>query len=281
MKKKDGAKQCIVISDTHCASTLGLCPPEGHKLDDGGEYKPSKLQVKVWHIWREFWGQWVPRVTKGEPWDLVINGDAIDGDHHGTTAIVSANLHDQCSLARACLYPVVRACQDSGGRYWHIRGTEAHVGKSAQEEERLAQDLGAEPDETGNCSRWDLWKRVGGALVHFTHHIGTTGSQAYESTALMKEVVESFVEAGRWGDEPPQMVVRSHRHRCMGITIPTDKGYGMVAVTPGWQLKTPYTYRIPGARVGQPQFGGLLIRAGDEELHQRFFVRRIERNREE
>lgn len=276
------AKQAIVVSDMHAASTLGLCPPQGHKLDDGGWYKPSKLQKKVWNIWEdEFWNGWVPKVTKGEPYDLIINGDAIDGDHHRTPTVISTNLHDQFKAAVDCLRPAVERCAASGGRYSHIRGTEAHVGPSAQEEERLAQALGAVPDEEGNHSRWDLWKRVGGALCHFSHHIGTSGSQSYESSALMREMAEAFVESGRWGDEPPQVVARAHRHRCMSITIPTDKGYGVVIVTPGWQLKTPYTHRLAQGRVGQPQFGAALIRAGSEELHTRFFVRRIERSKEE
>lgn len=282
MAKLKEAKQAIVVSDIHAGSTLGLCPPEGHKLDDGGMYKPSRLQKAVWNIWEDkFWNGWVPKVTKGEPYDLIINGDAIDGDHHRTPTIISSNLHDQFKAARDCLAtPIAKALQ-SGGKYYHVRGTEAHVGQSAQEEERLAEALGAIPDEEGSYSRWEIWKRVGGALCHLTHHIGTTGSQAYESTALMKEMVESFVEAGRWNDEPPQIVVRSHRHRCMSINMPTQHGYGIVAVTPGWQLKTPYTFKIPGARVGQPQFGGLLIRAGDEEAHVRFFVERIVRPKEE
>ena len=281
MKTKPAA-QAIVVSDPHCASTLGLCPPEGHKLDDGGTYEPSALQRKVWRIWDEqFWGNWVERVTKGEPWDMIVNGDTIDGDHHQTTTTISRNLDTQRRAAVDVLKPRVEACRASGGRFYLIRGTEAHVGKSAQDEEAIAKELGAVPDEVGNHSRWELWKRIGGALCHFSHHIGTTGSQAYESTALMKEMVEAFVEAGRWGDEPPQAVIRSHRHRCMMITIPTDKGYGIVAVTPGWQLKTPYTFKIAGARVGQPQFGGILVRAGDEELHTRMFVRRIERPKEE
>lgn len=281
MSRKE-ARQAIVVSDTHVASTLGLCHPDGHKLDDGGTYKPSRLQKVVWNIWEDkFWNGWVPKVTKGEPYDLIINGDAIDGDHHRTPTIISTNLHDQFRAARECLLPVVTSALRSGGRYYHIRGTEAHVGQSAQEEERLAEALGAVPDEEGNFSRWELWKRIGGALTHFSHHIGTSGSQAYESSALMREMTEAFVESGRWGDKPPQVVVRSHRHRCMSVTIPTDSGYGIIAVTPGWQLKTPYTHRIVQGRVGQPQFGGMLVRAGDEETHVRFFVERIHRSKEE
>lgn len=284
VKAKKAINNLIVVSDTHCGCRLGLCPPEGVALDDGGRYEPSSAQQKVWSIWRDLWDEWVPRVTKGEPYDVVMNGDALDGVHHGAVTQVSQNLADQATIAIACLGEVAQCAHKSGGRYWHIRGTEAHVGKSAQEEERLAQALGAVPNEAGQHARWELWKRIGpgsGHLCHLLHHIGVTGSAAYESTAVHKELTEAFVEAGRWGDEPPQVIVRSHRHRHYEIRIPIGAGYGISTVTPGWQLKTPFTYRIPGARVAQPQFGAVLIRAGDEELHSRSFVRRIERPKEE
>src|SRR3972149_3317230 len=205
----------VVFSDTHCGCRLGLCPPDGVPLDDGGNYSPSPLQQKVWGIYEEF-RDWVKRVTKGEAWDLAMNGDALDGVQHHAVTQISHNLKDQLACAVYAIGPIVKECKRSGGRYYHIRGTEAHVGPSAQEEERLAEHLGAEPNESGPFARWELWKRVGagkGHLCHFLHHIGTTGSQAYESTAVHKELVESFVEAGRWGDEAPQGIVRSPKHR--------------------------------------------------------------------
>jgi hypothetical protein len=280
VKQRKAARQVVVISDTHCASTLGLCHPDGHHLDDGGSYQPSKAQKAVWNIWQDFWGEWVPRVTKREPWDLVINGDALDGDHHRTSTIISPNLQDQHEAAVKCLEPVVCLCLDSGGRYYHIRGTEAHVGQSGQNEERLAKALGATPDEEGNSARWDMWKRVEGALCHFTHHIGTTSSVAYESTAVRAEWAEMQAACAEAGVEPPQVVVRSHRHRHFEIRTSFREGYGISTVTPAWQLKTPFTFRTSGRR-SQPQFGGIVIRAGDEELHTRFYVRRIERSRVE
>lgn len=254
---------------------MGLCPPEGASLDGGGTYSPSLLQQRVWSYWREFWDDWVPQATRGEPYAVVMNGDALDGVHHGSTTQVSHNLSDQAAIAYACLKPVVEACE---GRYWHIRGTEAHVGPSGAEEERLAKALGAVPNSLGEHSRWELWKRLGGdTLVHFSHHIGTTGSAAYEATAVHKEMTEAFVEAGRWGDEAPQVIVRSHRHRLIEIRMGTDHGYGTSIVTPAWQLKTPFSHRIPGARQSQPQIGGVLLRRGDEESHTRWKVWRIER----
>jgi hypothetical protein len=43
--------------------------------------------------------------------------------------------------------------------------------------------------------------------------------------------------------------------------------------TAGWQLKTPYVYRIPSGRAGEAQIGGHLIRHGDEDyVYSRFCV---------
>jgi hypothetical protein len=77
------------------------------------------------------------------------------------------------------------------------------------------------------------------------------------------------------------VVIRSHRHRAIQIIIPTDTGLGISMTTPGWQLKTPFVYRVAGARVSMPQIGGCLVRQGDEELHTRIFYRSIGRPRTE
>jgi hypothetical protein len=266
----------VVVSDLHCGCRMGLCPKRV-SLDDGGDYVPSKLQRKLLRWWEEFWGEWVPSVTKGEPFAVVCNGDAIDGVHHGSVTQISHNLADQAEIAYQLLAPVVKRCE---GRYYHIRGTEAHVGKSGQEEERLAMRLGAVPNDEGQYARWELWCRVGTGLVHLSHHVGTAGSMAYESSALMRELSEAYVEAGRWQQEPPDVVVRSHRHRNAEVRVRTAKGFATVCTTPAWQLKTPFTYRIAGARQAQPQIGGTVIRCGDEEVFTRHQVWSLSRPKE-
>lgn len=258
---------------------MALCPPTGARLDGGGFYVPRGAQAALWPVWLDFW-RWVDQVTEGKPYDLVVNGDALDGVHHGATTQISHNLKDQEALA--C--DILRERVAGAARYFHIRGTEAHVGKSAESEERVAASLGASPNEDGQHARYDLWLRMGGPkgpLVHFLHHIGTTGSSAYEATAVHKELVESYVEAGRWGDEPPQAIVRSHRHRDILDSIPCANGRALAVVTPAWQLKTPFAWKIPGARLSQPQIGGAILKAGSEvSLYSRHFVRRMERSRE-
>jgi hypothetical protein len=271
----------VVISDTHCGCRVALCHPDGASLDDGGDYMPSGLQKKLWSYWRTFWDEFVPEATRNEPFAVIHNGDAIDGVHHGSTTQISNNLEDQGELAYRILEPVVEACQ---GRYYHIRGTEAHVGKSAVEEERLAKRLGAIPNETGQYARYDLWARVGPKLTHFLHHIGSTGSQAYEATAPHKEVTEELIESVRWGNVHPDVVVRSHRHRAIETRIPGvnsdgKRGWISSVVTPCWQAKTPFAWKIPGARLSTPQFGGIVIRYAHGELFTRCYVETIDRSR--
>lgn len=259
----------VVVSDLHCGCQMGLYPKKPVKLDHGGHYSQSRLQRKMWDHWVYFWNVWVPRACRGEPYGVVVCGDSTDGCHHNSTTQISHDLGDQAKIAEAILKPIAKRC---AGRFFMLRGTEAHVGQSGVEEERLAKSLGANRDAEGNYARFELWIRVGKALVHCMHHIGTTGTMHYESTAVLKELAESYAEAGRWRQQPPDVVVRAHRHRHIEVRVPTDLAYGVSFTTAGWQLKTPYVYKIPGGRVTTPQIGGSLIRQGDEELYTRHCV---------
>ena len=264
----------VSVSDLHCGCRLGLCS-EAAPLDDGGEYRPSKFQRKTFEWWSEFWSKWVPQVTKREPWALVVNGDALDGVHHNSVTQISHNMEDQLRIAEAILAPVVR----KASAYYHIRGTEAHVGKSGQFVEMLAKRLGAIPNEEGQHARQSLFARVGKHLVHFAHHIGVSSSPFAKSSALQRELTRGYVQSGRWGDEPPVMYVRSHRHVCSEVREPSRDGWTSTVVTPGWQGSTPFTHRL-GLSIEMPEFGGILIRSGDEEIFTRAKVWRIERPKE-
>lgn len=273
----------VVVSDLHSGCRLALCPPEGAQLDDGGVYKPSPLQRKLWKYWRIFWDEFVPEATRNEPYGVVVNGDMVEGVHHRATTQISHNLGDQAEIAYNILKPIADKAK---GRFWIIRGTEAHVGQSAVEEEKLAKRLGAVKSPDGQYARYELWKMVGPKLVHLLHHVGTTGSAAYEATAVHKELTESFVEAARWSRKPPDVIVRSHRHRNIEIRIPVgDDGGGtasaLAVVTPAWQGRTPFAWKIPGARLSTPQFGGIVIRVAHGELFVRSKVWTVDRSKTE
>lgn len=251
-------RHIVCVSDIHAGSTVAVCPQE-FELDDGGLYRYSKYQRVLWQWWTEFWGKWIRHCVGREPYAVVINGDALEGVHHGSTSAISMNLADQERLAFEILEPVRQKC----ARFFLIRGTEAHVGKTGQHEEQLAIKLDAD-GEGKTASRWDLWAELGGRLIHFAHHIGTTSSSSYESSALMRELTAAFVEAGQWGERFPDLVIRSHRHRYSKVGVPTYSGQAEVHVTPGWQLHTPFTYKAHSMRI--PQIGGICITASNDGL---------------
>ena len=270
----------VVISDIHAGCQLGLYPCNITRgellLDEGGEYTPNAIQRGMWAWWDEFWFEHVPEMTNGLPYGVIVNGDSLDGKHHDAVHQITHNLSTQQRIAEAILRPIVDLCE---GRFYMIRGTEAHVGPSGQQEEMLASSLGAIRSDIGQSARHELWKKIGKhSMVHIAHTIGGTSSQSYESTAVHKEYVEALAESARWGNRAPDAVVRSHRHRYFETMIATERGRGRGIVTPGWQARTPFAYKIAGGRNSQPQFGGVvLIESPSGEFYTRSKVWSIQR----
>ena len=105
--------------------------------------------------------------------------------------------------------------------------------------------------------------------MNFLHHVGTTSSTAYKFHRPFRGTDRMYVEAARWRTTPPDIIVRSHRHRSIQITIPVGTAEGQSSeasaiVTPAWQGKTPFAWKIPGARISTPQFGGVSVRYSDD-----------------
>jgi len=275
MNGNGNVKQAIVISDLHAGDRTGLCHKNGVPLDDGGVYMPSGLQLKVFEWWEEMWGEWVPRVTRRQPFAIIINGDAIEGEHHRSKTPFSVNVNDQIRAAALLIQPLVKLCE---GRLYMIRGTEAHAGKSGEHEETLAKMVGAVPDENGQYARWEMIARIGNRLAHIKHKIGTTQSMAYQHTALSKAAMQLSASAAQWNYEIYDWICRSHRHRYSRCENRTYHGEQICVVTPGWQLRTPFIYSMSGDDL--PEFGCVLLRAGDEEHYCREYVKTITRTPE-
>jgi hypothetical protein len=120
--------------------------------------------------------------------------------------------------------------------------------------------------------------RIGGRLAHIKHKIGTSQSTAYKHTALSKAALQSNDSAAKWDHDIYDWIVRSHRHQHDQVNNNTFHGKQICVVTPGWQLRTPFNYSMSGDDL--PEFGCVLLRAGDEEHYCREFVRTITRTPE-
>jgi len=72
----------IQVSDLHCGSKVGLCPPEVELGSGNVVLHGSNLhQEWLWAVWHEL-TQRVLGLIAGTPAVLFVNGDATEGSHH-------------------------------------------------------------------------------------------------------------------------------------------------------------------------------------------------------
>lgn len=254
-------KAIVAISDLHIGSHSGLIPGDGLVTHEGNVVKPNKFQRTTLKYWDDFWGEFVPRHTKGcKKIAIVINGDIIDGVHHNTTYIVTNSWQKQENAAVEFLKPI----RDRTDKFYVVRGTESHTGQCSESEERIAKTLGAVSVKDGRkeeFTSWQWWIDCDGVLFQFAHHIGTTSSAAYETSAPMRELVGGLVENAQWNRRLPDVMVRSHRHRFNEVSIPSPRGRIRCVITPGWQVKTPFVERLD--RMRMPHIGGVVFLCED------------------
>ena len=238
----------VCAGDLHCGSTVGLCPPEGLELDDGGLYEPNKSQHWLWNNWEEAWGviKSLKRKNKKAKLHLILNGDLIDGDHHRTTQIASGltGVHMQCAIESLRVPLALKPTSI------HIlRGTPSHVGRAGGVEEGIARALKGqgwkviEDPDTGNSSSYARTIQIGGVRFDVKHH-GRMGRRAHTKGPYMRWYAQDiFFNHLMDGDTPPDVAIRSHYHQF------ADSGHIHKVTTravalPAWQLATEYVHRV-------------------------------------
>lgn len=256
-----------VTSDQHCGSSVALCPPK-IELDDGGEYVASKSQRWLWQNWLDFW-QRVRRVRDKEKALLyqMWNGDLTEGSHHGSTQILSGNSSVQSQVVAAAMRVPLDLEPD---KLWVIRGTEAHVGHSAEGEEKIADGLSRDTYENGagkrvkrpivrdldtdTASHWHAKLEVQGVRFDFAHH-GRIGQRPWtKPNVTMNLAAEIFYEHAAREEPYPHIAVRSHFHTFVdtGAAHPVR-----VLQTPAWQLHTAFAHKVVTEKIAD--IGGLII----------------------
>jgi len=108
-------------------------------------------------------------------------------------------------------------------------------------------------------SRNELWIRVGHGLLNILHHIGAASSLASEPGAVAREYMEHVGSAVKAGYPPADLIVRAHRHKPIEVRWPRKGCRTGGVVTAGWQLKTPFAWKLAGVRTRATDVGGLVI----------------------
>lgn len=234
---------------------LGLCPPVA-EMDFDTSITQSPAQAVVWNWWREFFDEFVPWATGGEPHVLVHGGDVVDGVHHRSTTQATHDLAAQEEMAIAVLEPEV----ERAAAFAVIGGTPVHAGESWSSERRIATRLGAMRSGKQPVFMEMNYRLGEEVVINDMHHISTTGMHHTEANGVFREAMEQMMTMAKAGGKAADVFLRHHRHRnfhCDG-TLHDGKRWHSLAV-PGWQLKGPYTWKV-GARNHLPHFGGVVIR---------------------
>lgn len=230
----------LVINDTHCGSEHGLLPDvvameDGRILSCNGSRKLEFLW-KSWLDMREAFFQ----IVGDDSYIFTLNGDVIEGCHHGTDEVVAAKMSQHLTIAQECVGPFIEMAEKT----YVTRGTQCHTG----EWEALL------------CERYGLGKakdfqqyEVNGCLVDARHHMPTATSVIQESAAMSKVITNSVANAVRAGHPVPKVLLRAHRH----LTGDYCDGERMLVVPGPWQYQTRFGYKVATESV--PRFSAYVL----------------------
>lgn len=270
-----GKVKIAVFSDTHALGTTALCPSHQIPLPDGGFYTPNKTQKWLFQCWEDYW----KRVAEVEADKLIIvsNGDAVEGDHHGTPQIISRDLTVQTQIIQEIWQTPLALKPDA---IYVVNGTESHVKKMGASEKSLAgwMESDGHPirrDPSIDAPTW--WRveiEVEGVLFNFVHQ-GRTGYRSWTfANAANLLAADIFMGAHKRGVRPPDLAVRAHFHRWND----SFEAHPTRVVQLGcWQAPTTYVQqRIPEE---PPGYGGIIITVEDgryEVEKCKFFANKVE-----
>lgn len=257
---------CIgVLSDPHCGSILGLCPPEGVHLEEGATYLPSPAQHWSWACYQEDLAAIDALITQHHARFLtVINGDLFDGRVKDTPQILSPHPEAQGYVGERVMGELLARKPE---KVFLVRGTEAHVGPAGASEEAFAHGIHAERNPiTDAWSWWVLNLECYGRLLDFRHHPGTHGKlpwtqpQGVDRLAFLIWSTHTLK-----GERAPDLAIRSHVH----VAGDSHDAYPTRAIiTPAYQLKTSYVHKVAPEAIPTVGMTAILVHpSGQIDVH--------------
>lgn len=226
----------ILLSDLHVGASSGLLPPKFVSFE-GNEIKQNPYQKWLWECWLDCW-KWSKKVLGKDEWYCVINGDCVEGLHHQTREVISADVADHIS---ACVQILADVLKDSAGVYI-TEGTNVHVQNTEHGIAGMLKSMGV--NVISPSSRKSAWPemdiQINGCRCAIDHHVSTSNKPATEASAYsqtLSTVQDRYTRAG-W--KAPKFLVRSHRHQ-FGYF---NDGYRSMVILPPWQGATRFTRRV-------------------------------------
>jgi hypothetical protein len=226
----------VVISDLHCGSSTGLMKT-GFHTKNGNEIGLNDVQKWIWESWQDAW-KWFYKMAGNEPWTFIINGDAIDGSHHGTTEIWSNDESDHGIAA----YHVLKEHARRADSVLIGEGTQSHT---KGHEHALAYQL-----ESGGAKiirpkgQGGAWETINieqaGTYCKYDHHIQTSKRKYLTGTKLTAEMGDLIMRKAMAGHRMPKVIGRAHCHEF----DMHKNSFCLTFTTPPWQACTRYARQV-------------------------------------
>lgn len=264
-----------IPADEQSGSTVGLLPPTWIS-PDGIKHSMSEGQSLLWEQWTECWKvvKDLKKQKRGTRLIIVNNGDAIEGDHNGTTQIVTKNLDEQKRMHVASMKIGMKIAgfnHAKGDKLFYISGTETHVAYHEDDIARSFVDKQGhsiiKPDivptiendfEDGKYVREQLYLEVNGVLLDIAHHGFTAGGRAWTKGSTLRSNLQSvYFDYINKGKKIPRYVIRSHKHEFITERYSNLQGIIDGFITPAFQLKTVYGHMV--ASLKDSSIGMLII----------------------
>lgn len=258
------------VSDLHCNHPAGLLPIEGVETQSGNVLMPNLVQQWSWDRWlafRDAVGEALAR--HGGPLHIIVNGEFVDGFHHGSTEFLSSSKVVMRAIARSTMQPLL----DLEPATVHaLSGTEAHSGKEGEDDEEVAASIGAVRDpRTGAATFYHLRAEFDGVRFDVKHHgpgAGQPWTAGGNALRLAARLVYDY-----WSDPPeerPHLALRAHVHRF------ADSGNQhpiRVIYSDAWQVNSVFGHKVDGGSAMRP-VGGLIVHCDGNSTRRPYEVER-------
>ena len=240
--------QVLVMSDPHCGHRAGLTPPAYWWVEDPEDDARYKWALMMRETWTDF-------LSMIEPYRgcdvLIINGDAVDGkgEKSGGTELITSDPDEQAIMAARCVKEI------NPKVVLMTYGTPYHTGMIMDYEKIVAREVGAAKIES------EAKYRIEGKLLNVKHFISSSVIPHGRFTALERDKLWAAIWAEMYGNEKPDITIRSHVHYyAQNDSTP----FGLGIITPA--LEGPGTKHGGRRCMGWVDFGivGLELEYGEK-----------------
>lgn len=234
----------VKISDLHSGGTTALFPDKFWQFQHTN-HTPTTTQMELFAHFEKC-ARHVSVLRRGKSLIVVHNGDAVDGDHHGSLQVVTRQKNDQIDIHVWLMRRFLELCKFSekkGDKIYYTAGTEIHTNDC---ENIIGEKMGAQMD--GDLYAFDeLHLDVNGKNIWFAHKGPSAGKGANQGNSLYNFIRDLWIDC-QGNLTPPDVAVFSHVHtpryrvfsRVVNGKIEKMEGW----ILPSWQLKTRFAHSV-------------------------------------